>query len=80
MADANDVFVDKRGAAEIIGAKWWKIDRLRQDPTANFPEPFWLSTTTPRWSKSEVLEWMRQRPRGGVAKVRRPIKRRGKVA
>ena len=66
-SDNDDTFLDKKAVGQIIGVNWWSIDRLRRDPTRGFPQPHWISNQSPRWSKAEVLTWMRERPRGGVS-------------
>ncbi|MBV9978217.1 MAG: hypothetical protein JO105_22760 [Hyphomicrobiales bacterium] len=69
MTDHADIYLSKRQVAEMLGARWWKIDRLRRDADAKFPEPYWISQSSPRWSRAEIVEWMRARildPRRGA--------------
>jgi len=56
----------KRQLAELLAVDPWTIDRWRKsDP--DFPEPIWVSGTTPRWQRVEVERWLASRRRGGKA-------------
>ena len=63
----DDIYLDKKAVGEIVGVQWFTIDRLRKDPSKNFPQPVWVTDQSPRWSRAEILQWMRERPRGGVS-------------
>jgi predicted DNA-binding transcriptional regulator AlpA len=63
----SDVFLSKREVAELIGMRPHTVDRMRKDPECDLPPPYWPNRQSPRWSRAEILTWMRSRPRGGVS-------------
>jgi predicted DNA-binding transcriptional regulator AlpA len=71
--------VRKRPLAKKLDVSPWTIDRWRADPDSQFPQPLWLSPTTPVWRVVEVEHWLSTRPKGGLSPVdhagRPPAKR-----
>jgi predicted DNA-binding transcriptional regulator AlpA len=58
--------LSKRALASLLAINPWTLDRFRKsDP--DFPEPIWISGTTPRWRKVEVERWLATRQKGGVS-------------
>jgi predicted DNA-binding transcriptional regulator AlpA len=56
----------KRELARRLSVNPWTVDRLRKsDPS--FPQPIWLTPTTPVWLAAEVDAWLGSRPRDGIA-------------
>ena len=56
----------KRQLAKLLAVDPWTIDRWRKgDP--DFPEPIWLSGTTPRWKRVAIHHWLATRQRGGTS-------------
>jgi predicted DNA-binding transcriptional regulator AlpA len=56
----------KKQLAELLAVDPWTIDRWRKgDP--DFPEPIWLSGTTPRWKRVAIDHWLATRQRGGTS-------------
>jgi len=56
----------KRELAQRLSVNPWTLDRWRRsNPT--FPQPIWLSATTPVWFVAEIDAWLGSRPRGGLA-------------
>jgi predicted DNA-binding transcriptional regulator AlpA len=58
----------KQQLAELLKVDAWTIDRWRKrksDP--DFPEPIWISGTTPRWRRVDIERWLATRQRGGVS-------------
>jgi predicted DNA-binding transcriptional regulator AlpA len=53
--------IRKRDLAARLGVSPWTIDRWRQQPEQNFPQPLWLSASTPVWRVEDVLRWMNER-------------------
>ena len=65
----------KRQLAELLAVDPWTIDRWRKgDP--DFPEPIWLSGTTPRWKRVAIDHWLATRQHGGISPDWQQIPRR----
>ena len=56
--------LSKKALAQLLAVDPWTIDRWRRDDP-DFPQPIWVTTTTPRWSRADVEEWLATRKKGG---------------
>lgn len=67
--------VTKQQLASLLAVDAWTIDRWRKsDP--DFPQPVWISGTTPRWPRVEIDRWLASRQRGGTSPDWKQIIRR----
>jgi predicted DNA-binding transcriptional regulator AlpA len=65
--DDDLVVLTKGELATLLGVNPWTVDRWRRKSGLDFPQPIWLSGTTPRWRRAEVRSWLASRQQGGVA-------------
>jgi hypothetical protein len=56
----------KQDLADFFGVAVWSIDNTLRK-ISDFPAPYWVTPTTPRWEPSEAKAWLTSRPRGGIA-------------
>jgi len=58
--------ITKRELAHLLAVDPWTVDRWRKsDPS--FPEPIWLSGSTPRWKRLDIERWLASRETGGTS-------------
>jgi predicted DNA-binding transcriptional regulator AlpA len=58
--------IAKRDLARLLAVNTWTLDRWRKsDPS--FPEPLWLTDSTPRWRRVDVAKFLASRPQGGTS-------------
>jgi predicted DNA-binding transcriptional regulator AlpA len=56
--------LSKKQLAALLAIDVWTVDRWRKsDPT--FPQPIWVTNTTPRWRRADVEAWLSTRKKGG---------------
>jgi predicted DNA-binding transcriptional regulator AlpA len=68
-------WLDKMQVARLLGVNAGSVDRYRRtDPS--FPLPFWITATTPRWSRAEIEQWLASRPRSARAPAFERLHRR----
>lgn len=48
-------------AAKILGVSCSTVERLRRNPSANFPAPIRVSDSCVRYDEAELLEWVKGR-------------------
>jgi predicted DNA-binding transcriptional regulator AlpA len=58
--------IRKRQLAKLLTVSPWTLDRWRAtDPS--FPQPVWLSDSTPAWRVIDIQDWLARRSKGGLA-------------
>src|SRR5262249_18700336 len=73
-----ETLLSKAGVAKLLGCNPWSIDRMRKQaerqrrengatPAELFPQPVWLTDTSPRWRRVDILRWLEHRPSGRLA-------------
>jgi predicted DNA-binding transcriptional regulator AlpA len=58
--------IAKRDLAKLLNINPWTVDRWRRKQR-DFPQPLWVSPTTPRWRRVDVETWLASRQHGGRA-------------
>jgi hypothetical protein len=82
----------KAQVSDLLECSPWMVDRARKaadkrrqeaeengeqlDPDELFPEPYWLTPTSPRWFRTDIQRWLQHRMRGGIAPGWTPRTRR----
>jgi predicted DNA-binding transcriptional regulator AlpA len=64
--DDPSALLTKRNLAELLAVNPWTLDRWRKRDS-DFPDPLWISGTTPRWRRTDVERWLESRPKGGLS-------------
>jgi hypothetical protein len=59
--------LSKKDLAQLLGITPWSLNQWRRDPKIGLPACIWLSSTTPRWRRSDIETWLASRQRGGLA-------------
>jgi predicted DNA-binding transcriptional regulator AlpA len=67
-AATNDplALIGKFALADVLAVDKWTLDRWRKKDSS-FPQPVWISGSTPRWKRTEIERWLATRPSGGRA-------------
>ncbi|WP_106911079.1 helix-turn-helix domain-containing protein [Plesiomonas shigelloides] len=55
------MLISTRSAAKMLNVSPSTIERLRRNPSANFPAPIRVSDSCVRYDEAELLEWVKGR-------------------
>jgi predicted DNA-binding transcriptional regulator AlpA len=61
-----DPMLTKREVADTLRVDPATVDRERKH-NPKFPEPTWITDKTPRWFRSQIINYLASRPKGGIS-------------